>query len=214
MHKYYRQFLWASMALFILGLPLLFFIDRGDVVFWVNSWANEPLDGIFKIVTWIGAGWLFAVFILGMLFVRYYYAIVGVTTLFFVGLIAWFLKQIVFYDVYRPKKVFGLDSFDHIIESFDYHGMYSFPSGHTMGGFAFMTFLVYVFPGRWSPWLFLLLGIAIGFSRIYLLQHFYVDVYVGGMLGVLISSLGIWFYKTQTSWSESAKLNSSLLQKK
>jgi membrane-associated phospholipid phosphatase len=41
--------------------------------------------------------------------------------------------------------------------------------------------------------LFLFLALLVGISRVYLLQHFFRDVYAGSMVGVVISSV---FYLT------------------
>ena len=71
-----------------------------------------------------------------------------------------------------------------LLDKYKYH---SFPSGHTGSAFAYFGVLGFAFR-RWS-WGFLLLGIAIGWSRIYLNVHYFSDVIVGGIVGLFFAQL-------------------------
>jgi undecaprenyl-diphosphatase len=64
---------------------------------------------------------------------------------------------------------------------------HSFPSGHTGSALAYFGVLGFAFR-RWS-WGFLLLGLAIGWSRIYLNVHYLSDVMVGGVVGLFFAQL-------------------------
>ena len=66
----------------------------------------------------------------------------------------------------------------------------SFPSAHTMAAFALFSFLAFCFPRK--PWLSLTCVIAallVGVSRMYLVQHFFKDVYTGALLGVTLGAI-------------------------
>ncbi len=64
----------------------------------------------------------------------------------------------------------------------------SFPSGHTMGGFALYTLLALIaFRNVWAQIGLFLAAAAVGLSRIYLIAHFPKDVVFGSFLGVLIA---------------------------
>lgn len=71
---------------------------------------------------------------------------------------------------------------------------YSFPSGHSEGAFGLFCFLSLILPRRYAPWGMVFFGIAlsIGYSRIYLSQHFYADVYAGSLLGTFCCALSFW----------------------
>jgi undecaprenyl-diphosphatase len=69
-----------------------------------------------------------------------------------------------------------------LLDKYKYH---SFPSGHTGSALAFFGVLGFAFR-RWS-WGFLLLGVAIGWSRIYLNVHYFSDVMVGGVIGLFFA---------------------------
>jgi membrane-associated phospholipid phosphatase len=88
----------------------------------------------------------------------------------------------------RPSRVLA----DHdlaFVQGVDVYGFMSFPSGHSGAAFTGF-FLLAVWSGK--PWVgffcFVLAAIA-GFSRIYLVQHFFMDVYAGALLGVGMASL-------------------------
>jgi undecaprenyl-diphosphatase len=70
---------------------------------------------------------------------------------------------------------------------FDRYKYHSFPSGHTGSALAYFGVLGFAFR-RWS-WGFLLLGVAIGWSRIYLNVHYFSDVIVGGVVGLFFAQL-------------------------
>lgn len=66
---------------------------------------------------------------------------------------------------------------------------FSFPSGHTAGAFTVVFFLWYFYP-VWM-WLFLILAILIGFSRMYLGLHYPTDVLAGMVLGYVSVRLAL-----------------------
>jgi membrane-associated phospholipid phosphatase len=71
-----------------------------------------------------------------------------------------------------------------LLGKYKYH---SFPSGHTGSAFAFFGVLGFAFR-RWS-WVFLLLGAAIAWSRIYLNVHYFSDVIVAAVIGLFFAQL-------------------------
>ena len=71
-----------------------------------------------------------------------------------------------------------------LIGKYKYH---SFPSGHTGSAVAFFAVLGFAFRG-WN-WAFLFLGLAIGWSRIYLNAHYLSDVMIGGVVGLFFAQV-------------------------
>jgi membrane-associated phospholipid phosphatase len=63
----------------------------------------------------------------------------------------------------------------------------SFPSGHTTGAFCLFCFLAILLPPRYKPLglVCFLVALAVGWSRMYLAAHFFLDVYVGSILATV-----------------------------
>jgi membrane-associated phospholipid phosphatase len=92
-----------------------------------------------------------------------------------------------------------------LLDRYKYH---SFPSGHTGSAVAFFGVLGFAFR-RWN-WVFLLFGLAIGWSRIYLNAHYFSDVIVGSVVGLYFARftwtrVGPWVEKKTGKWSRGAK---------
>ncbi len=211
-HSPYRNFLIINVFILLAGIIPFFLLEKGEMVYLVNARAGETLDIIFRYITWIGSGWLFAALVLVLLFVRMYYALAGGASLALTGLSIGFFKYIVFPEMYRPTHIFGLESFEHLLRDFEYRVDHSFPSGHTITVYAFAAFLVYVLPRKWSPWVFTIMAVLVGFSRIYLLQHFYMDVYAGAAVGIAVTTLTVWFFERKSKLKHHPRMQQSAYQ--
>lgn len=62
--------------------------------------------------------------------------------------------------------------------------------------FCFAFLLSLLIKKRWATVGFLLIALAVGYSRIYLLQHFLVDVAWGAMIGVLFTYFAWRYFET------------------
>ena len=74
------------------------------------------------------------------------------------------------------------------------HSSLSFPSGHTTAAFALFITLSLLCKNRLVTFLYIILAIIVGTSRIYLLQHFFIDVFFGAIIGSLISLTSFHFF--------------------
>jgi membrane-associated phospholipid phosphatase len=71
-------------------------------------------------------------------------------------------------------------------------GFASFPSGHTTSVFALATMLALLEKNKRTNVVYLLVAVAVGYSRIYLGQHFLNDVLMGSTIGMLTSLVIYW----------------------
>jgi membrane-associated phospholipid phosphatase len=85
----------------------------------------------------------------------------------------------------RPQAHFSEKINIHFVEGVIRYTYNSFPSGHSTSVFALSLFLVLSFNLRKTGWLFAILAICIGYSRVYLAVHFPIDVYFGSLIGTL-----------------------------
>ena len=100
--------------------------------------------------------------------------------------------------LYFSDRLFGFSSF-HM----DYEWI-SFPSGHAATGFSVALVLMTLYP-KWRI-LFLLAGLLIAFSRIFLTQHYISDVIFGSFLGIASTILLYHYYfKTKLDVAEPHK---------
>lgn len=108
-------------------------------------------------------------------------------------IIIWITKGIVsialknLFNLPRPMEVYE-DSGRaiYLIKGLEIHHWQSFPSGHTFTGFAFACFYMLVARNNALGFLWLALAMLIGYSRVYLFQHFPRDVFAGSILGVAV----------------------------
>ncbi|WP_373551665.1 phosphatase PAP2 family protein [Haliscomenobacter sp.] len=196
MPKLFKDNPWffTIFALFLLGgIPLLF-ANQGTLLIQLNDHRSSWADFFFRWFTKVGEGYGYlAVFLI--LFVYKRRAAWGIPLLgVAVSLVAWLGKTLFHHP--RPYRYFeqqGLLAQLHLIPGIEMHkGLTSFPSGHTMAAFALFSFFAFCFPRK--PWLSITcfcIASLVGLSRMYLVQHFFEDVYLGAILGV---GLGILAY--------------------
>ena len=103
------------------------------------------------------------------------------------------MKHILFQGALRPILYFP-DSTLRLIDGVVQLTTESFPSGHTSASFSIATFFaLYKSEWKWN-FVFAFFALIVGYGRIYLSQHFITDVYVGMIIGVLITTLVYYFY--------------------
>lgn len=210
-----RLFLVLSIIFLLLAGTILVLIDKGDAIFFFSNYRSQVGDFFFKYGTKLGEepAYLAAAILLIFVKIRYAFFVpllgIGVTFL------SYSLKS--FFATLRPAAYFkqtGELINLNLIEGVDlYTGANSFPSGHTMSAFALYGFLAFLLPQKKGLVLFFfLLALTVAISRVYLVQHFWQDIFAGSILGVLLAIL-FWF--VQNNWDSNTNKwwNQSILQK-
>jgi len=95
----------------------------------------------------------------------------------------------------RPSKAFHNVVAIHTVKGVELHEYFSFPSGHTATAFTIFLLACYVIKGKWVLPIGLFYAILVGYSRIYLAQHFPKDV--GGGILIAIATIYLSIYITQ-----------------
>ena len=125
-----------------------------------------------------------------LLFIKFRFALFLPVLGFLVSLTSFLTKRLFAHD--RPYLYFRKNGvFDQInvVEGVTLNGgNNSFPSGHTMAAFALFAFLAFVLPvKRGVSALLFSFALLVGLSRIYLVQHFFKDVYLGASIGLFLA---------------------------
>lgn len=172
--------LFAGTALTLLLLAVL--IPKGEDVLWVNGHNSPFLDSFFSLITLLGEGWIYIAAIVVLPFIRFYDSIGLILTGILNGLLISFFKRVLFANAGRPITLLDKDLL-HFVPGVQVHSAHSFPSGHTATIFALVVFLALLSSNR--IWIIAMLCIAllVGYSRMYLLQHFLLDVGAGALMG-------------------------------
>jgi membrane-associated phospholipid phosphatase len=110
----------------------------------------------------------------------------------------------------RPVKYFEAADAIRVIEGYATHSWRSFPSGHSASALALAAVLAYLLPARKWGFVLVLIFVPAAYSRVYLAQHFFQDIYAGAVIGVLFTWQLIWWLN-QTAWYRSSRLDGSLL---
>lgn len=174
----------------LLGAGLIFFIEKGDIILFFNAHRSYYGDLFFRYTTMAGEEIAYVLLLLFLLIYRRNAAWLVPITGGIVLLVSKGLKELFQQD--RPVAWFKkLDLFDvlNVIEGEPlFSGASSFPSGHTMSAFALFGLLALLIPQKkWVGLLILGLAILVGISRVYLIHHFFMDIYAGSIIGTLLA---------------------------
>ncbi len=179
-----RYFIGYLVSAIILSLFCII-VPKSDGFLFINQFHCILVDYFFILFTNLGNGF-FAIALMVFMLIRKkigWSLQIGISFLLS-GIAVQILKHLIHSP--RPKLYFGSGNI-HCIYGITATGLFSFPSGHTTTIFALTTLLAIYFPARRSGMFFILIAVLTGFSRIYLSQHFPVDVLAGSAIGVLIS---------------------------
>lgn len=175
----------------------------------INNWRSDWADKFFSVYTHSGDGF-FAVFIVLLLaFVRFGYAATVLLSFVLSALIAQTLKHLVFSEALRPLSFFGSANEIATAEGVELHVFNAFPSGHSTTAFA--VFFGISLIARNKYWGIILFAAAFvsAWSRVYLAQHFFEDVFFGSLIGVF-SAFAVYlllFPRLDQNWAMKSLIN-------
>lgn len=190
LHKRLFNVLLVFFCFLFLITPLLL-LEKGTVLLFINKNHSFFLDGVFKILSSIGNG--FSIVFIGVLLLLFFkvkYAFQFIFSFLIQLFIVLMFKEVLLHGSFRPFKYFGSNEgavILNLVEGVKIYNFGSFPSGHTATIFFITTFLALCINNSIITFLLILLSFFVGMSRIYLVQHFFIDVYFGSIFGVLSS---------------------------
>jgi len=159
---------------------------KEQIYFTFNSWHFTYGDVFFALWTNMGDGGVCVVITIGLLFFSYRKGFLMGTSFILTSVVAQVLKRIVATD--RPV-LFYKEQFSkiYLVKGVDMLETLSFPSGHTTSAFTAAVVLTYITPRKAWGLVFFILAVLVGYSRMYLSEHFFEDVVGGSAIGVFVT---------------------------
>ena len=180
------------------GLVILasFILKKEAFFLLLNIDLGKPTDIFFKYFTNAGDG-LFWVLWGSLILIKKgkKYLPLLLSAVIFSTLLTQISKQIIYPDEPRPLQAIADQSLVHYVSGVTVHSINSFPSGHTATAFTFV--LVLALFSQTIEWLILgfVAAILVAYSRIYLSQHFPLDVGAGMLVAVCTMALSVGLQK-------------------
>lgn len=199
MKDFFRENKWVLsffLLLLALGGTLLLTHHKAALHLSINQWHGPVRDVFFKYATWLGNGWFVAVLFFVFLFVKVRYAWIVIAGNILITIVIQGLKHLAFPEALRPVAYFNkLHESLYLIPGEPMHMYNSFPSGHSATAFGLFILMIFITRNHWLKFVWLIMAALIAFSRIYLSQHFLVDVEFGSLLGALTMLLTIYLFE-------------------
>jgi membrane-associated phospholipid phosphatase len=176
-------------------LPYAFFLvaagiwmcirTKTEIHLYINTATHGLADTAFRGITLLGDGISVAIIALLFLICRVRNGMLIAVSGIIAGLSTQLLKRTVFSSMERPRKFFeGIHDL-YLVPGVENYSGHSFPSGHTAAAFALYLSIALLTPNKILKCLLFFLALLVGFSRVYLSQHFLQDIYAGSLLGTL-----------------------------
>ena len=173
-----------SLAASLFSMSMLW--GKNEAFLYLNANLGLLADKVFEYSSYLAEGWIW---------IPYFIVLVGLykkDTAFILmnflvsTLLTQFAKNFIFVTAMRPMAS-GLDATQiHTVPGVEIHTFNSFPSGHTATAFILFLLTTYLFPNKYALSIGIVYAIVCGYSRIYLAQHFPLDL-AGGIIVALLT---------------------------
>ena len=182
------------MLAFSVGL-FLFAYGKTNSFILVNGNYNKELDQFFRYVTVLGDGLIYVPLVVYCILFNRKFLLPVIFAIIICTFLTHFLKRVVFPNDMRPVSLEIERVIIHKVQGVPMNRRHSFPSGHTSTAFTLALLLVHTM--RKPVWSFVLplIALMVGYSRVYLAQHFVSDVLAGMGIGLFTATLSLWLYE-------------------
>jgi membrane-associated phospholipid phosphatase len=181
-------------------------VGQVEMIKWFNGIHTPFLDQLFASLTLLGTAIIFLPFLIVAVFHRYSLAIGLIGNAVLQSLVVSLFKRILFPRAPRPIQFLDPDIV-HRVQGVSIHRWMSFPSGHTVTIFGLCVFVSLWTKNYWMSTALLLLAVLVGISRMYLTQHFPLDVATGAFFG---TTIGTYTFMLTEYWNRSNWMNQRL----
>ena len=192
---------WPAFALylFFIGLASYFILryEKNAIHLYVNQYVGNPfLNGFFFWATWLGDGWIAPLMVLILAIVNARAGFSALCSWLLAAIVSTVLKYYFFDDAHRPYYIFQYYERHelNLVEGLHVNIHNSFPSGHATQAFAVLMSMCLFADRHKFKILFLMVAVLTAFSRVYLSQHWLIDIVAGSLIGTGTSILFYYLY--------------------
>ena len=204
-------FFFPYLLVLLAGTSFIMLWSKNDISLFINGHNSQFSDFFFKHWTDIGLGWLIlpVAFILAFISVRYMLMSV------FCFLITFGINDSIKFALNEPRPSIVFDQL-HIdfyhVPGVDIFSWDSFPSGHTAISFGVFCILALISNKASLKFLFFLCAFLVGYSRIYLAEHFITDVMAASVIGVTCAIFSYWLFMRWQAINKFANIDRPLIR--
>ncbi|MBB1283054.1 phosphatase PAP2 family protein [Flavisolibacter sp. BT320] len=193
-YQYFRMAVLFSSLLAILLSVFVAIYGRDQSFLMINGNHSPQADYFFNYFTYLGDGMIWVPLFLYTLIYRRDFFIAVLAALIICTFITHFGKRVIFEGTPRPLRL--LEDAARAVPLMTGRDAYSnsFPSGHTSTAFTFSLLLAFLIRRKFVVYVFPIIAFLVGYSRVYLAQHFVTDVLAGTVIGIISSYLSIVIY--------------------
>lgn len=160
----------------------------------INGAHSPAADVFFKYCTFLGDGLIYIPLLLYCIFFNRSFIVPVVLSILICTFLTHFLKRVVFPHDLRPISLEGRNFVIHKISGVYINRLNSFPSGHTATAFSTALLLATVLKKKIWAAVLPVIPFLVGYSRVYLAQHFVTDVLAGMLIGIVSTLLVLWLH--------------------
>jgi membrane-associated phospholipid phosphatase len=185
-YKHFRLATFFSLAIvFLLGIFVAIYgKDRSFLM--INGEYSTEADYFFNYVTLLGEWILWVPIFLYALFIKRDFFLPVLAALAICTLLTHLGKKVIFDG--EPRPLLLLKDVARAVPILKHNNyVNSFPSGHTSTAFTTALLLSFIIRKKFAVYFFPIIAFLVGYSRVYLAQHFVTDVLAGSIIGIISS---------------------------
>jgi membrane-associated phospholipid phosphatase len=188
--RYFKIALAISFVIAVALFIISFIIGKEQFFLLLNADAGSVADQFFIVFTYGGDGLMWIPVLLITLFILKRKDVLPLLISAFAvsTMLTQVVKNLIVPGAPRPAKVITDSLLIHIVQGVELHKISSFPSGHSGTAFCFYLLFCLLINKRWWLAVGLIYALLVSYSRIYLAQHFPIDV-AAGIIVAIISTI-------------------------
>lgn len=192
--QYFKIAVLTSLAFALAVAVFLLIHGKQDSFIIINGYYHPTLDIFFQYVTYLGDGLIYIPIALYCVLYNRKYLVAVIAGIIIATILTQFLKRVVFADELRPISLEAQNIIIRKIEGVPIHREHSFPSGHTSTAFSMALLLAAIMKRKHWCYVLPFIAFMVGYSRVYLSQHFVTDVFAGMTVGIISAYLSLLIY--------------------